>query len=90
MDFFDETELVIMANADLTFNDPKPLFPNVISVEGISVKEAKPLSKGILLYCSTKWNEYLKKLMFFTQCVGWIRLFFLNFALLVEHLKFPS
>ena len=48
MDFFDETELVIMANADLTFNGPRPLFPNVISVEGISVKEAKPLSKGML------------------------------------------
>ena len=46
MDFIDETELVIMANADLTFDHPKPLFPNVISVEGLTVKEGKPLSKG--------------------------------------------
>ena len=46
MDFFDETQLVIMTNADLTFDFPKPLFPNVISIEGLSVKEAKPLPKG--------------------------------------------
>ena len=45
-DFLDETELVLIANADLTFDYPKPLFPNVISVEGLSAKEAKPLSKG--------------------------------------------
>ena len=45
-DFLDEAELTVMNNADITFDYPKPLFPNVISVEGLSVKEAKPLSKG--------------------------------------------
>ena len=45
-DLLDEAELIVMNNADITFDYPKPLFPNVISVEGISVKEAMPLSKG--------------------------------------------
>ena len=45
-DFCEEAQLVIMTNADLTFDHPKPLFPNVISVEGLSIKEAKPLPKG--------------------------------------------
>ena len=26
---------------------PKPLFPNVISVEGLSASDAKPLSEGM-------------------------------------------
>ena len=46
MDAMDETQLTIMANCDLTFDYPKPLFPNVISIEGLSVKEAIPLPTG--------------------------------------------
>ena len=44
-----------MANCDLVFDYLKPLFPNVISVEGLSVAEVKPLSKGIahVHFCGT-------------------------------------
>ena len=45
-DFFDETQLVILATAGIVFDYPKPLFPNVISVEGLSANDAKPLAKG--------------------------------------------
>ena len=45
-DFFDETQLVILATSGIVFDYPKPLFPNVISVEGLSAKDAKPLTKG--------------------------------------------
>ena len=31
---FGEAQLVVILNADLTFDHPKPLFPNVISAEG--------------------------------------------------------
>ena len=63
MDFIDETELVIMANADLTFDHPKPLFPNVISVEGLTVKEGKPLSKGRSNSICVKYEEQLHGLL---------------------------
>lgn len=46
LDFFDETQLFILENNDLTFGYPKPLFPNVVSVEGTSVKPANPLTSG--------------------------------------------
>ena len=45
-DFFDETQLVILATSGIVFDYPKPLFLNVISVEGLSAKDAKPLTKG--------------------------------------------
>ena len=45
-DLIDETQLYIVANSDLTMDYPKPLFPNVISVEGLSAEDAKPLSEG--------------------------------------------
>ena len=45
-DFFDETQLVILATSGIVFDYPKPLFPIVISVEGLSAKDAKPLTKG--------------------------------------------
>ena len=45
-DLIDETQLYIIANSDLTMDYPKPLFPNVISVEGLSAVDAKPLPEG--------------------------------------------
>ena len=45
-DLIDETQLYIVANSDLTMDYPKPLFPNVISVEGLSAVDAKPLHEG--------------------------------------------
>ena len=45
-DFLDETQLVILATAGIVFDYPKHLFPNVISVEGLTAKDAKPLTKG--------------------------------------------
>ena len=45
-DLIDETLFYIVANSDLTMDYPKPLFPNVISVEGLSAADAKTLSKG--------------------------------------------
>ena len=45
-DLIDETQLYIIANSDLTMDYPKPLFPNVISVEGLSASDAKPLPEG--------------------------------------------
>ena len=45
-DLIDETQLYIVANSDLTMDYPKPLFPNVISVEELSAEDAKPLSEG--------------------------------------------
>ena len=45
-DFIDETQLYIVANSDLTMDHPKPLFPNVISIEGLTSDDAKPLSEG--------------------------------------------
>ena len=73
-DFFDETKLVIMTNADLTFDYPKPLFPNVISVEGISVKPAKPLSAGMESYILLILDNYFKilKATLRRKCDNWI------------------
>ena len=45
-DLIDETQLYIVANSDLTMDYPKPLFPNVISVEGLSEEDSKPLPEG--------------------------------------------
>ena len=45
-DLIDETQLYIVANSDLTMDYPKPLFPNVISVEGLSTVDSKPLPEG--------------------------------------------
>ena len=46
-DFFDETQLFIVINNDITFDYPKPWPPNYISVEGTTIQEAKPLSQGV-------------------------------------------
>ena len=51
-DFIDETQLYIVTNSDLTMDYPKPLFPNVISVEGLSAVDSKPLPEG-------KWIKVL-------------------------------
>ena len=51
-DLIDETQLYIVCNSDLTMDYPKPLFPNVISVEGLSAEDAKPLSKGKYIKCT--------------------------------------
>ena len=48
-DFFDDTQLYILVNNDITFGYPLPLHPNVISVQGLTIDEAKPLSKGNLI-----------------------------------------
>ena len=45
-DLIDETQLYIVCNSDLTMDYPKPLFPSVISVEGLSAVDAKPLPEG--------------------------------------------
>ena len=45
-DFFDETQLFIVINNDITFDYPKPLPSNIISVEGTTIQEAKPLRQG--------------------------------------------
>ena len=45
-DFFDETQLFIVINNDITFDYPKPLPPNIISVEGTTIQDAKPLTQG--------------------------------------------
>ena len=45
-DLIDKTQLYIVANSDLTMDYPKPLFPNVISVEGLSAVDSKPLPEG--------------------------------------------
>ena len=46
-DLIDETQLYIFVNSDLTMDFPKPLFPNVISIEGLTASDAKPLPKGM-------------------------------------------
>ena len=59
-DLIDETQLYIVANSDLTMDYPKPLFPNVISVEELSAEDAKPLSEGKYIkgtpLCSMIWK----------------------------------
>ena len=64
-DFISETQLYIMANCDLVFDYPKPLFPNVVSVEGLSVSEVKPLSKGNmhLHFCGPLFPIWIIKCM---------------------------
>ena len=49
-DFVEGSLLYILVNCDLTFHYPKPLFPNVVSVEGLSITEPKPLRKGQLIF----------------------------------------
>ena len=45
-DFVEDSQLFILPNSDITFYHAKPLFPNVVAVEGISVVEPKPLPSG--------------------------------------------
>ena len=74
MDFIDETELVIMANADLIFDHPKPLFPNVISVEGLTVKEGRSLSRGrsnIIYVQESPLRECKRRTARCISCLWW-------------------
>ena len=46
-DLVHDSLLYIVVNADLAFDYPKPLFPNVISVEAPTAQNAKPLPAGV-------------------------------------------